>query len=158
MSRELGKCDKCGKEFNYYIIHNGFNESSYAYCNKCGKTAFFDTYKVPKEIQWFFIPHARHHTMPKELEKYIYPCDCGGSFIHDAVPRCPHCKKVLSANTAREYIEANAPGTEKGWHWQNNWTDTYAIVIEDNRINDNWKLFPPKLSLIEKIKSLFYKK
>lgn len=152
-----GQCDKCGKAFKYNLIHNGFNESSYAYCNKCGKTVFFDTYKVPKEIKWFFIPHARHHAIPKDLEKYIEQCECGGNFKLDASPRCPHCHQILSPIEANKYIKSDPPDKE-GWHWQNNWTGTYAIVIEDNRVNDSWKLFPPKLTLKEKIKYLFSKK
>jgi hypothetical protein len=29
-----GLCENCKAEFNYKLIHNGFNESSYVYCDK----------------------------------------------------------------------------------------------------------------------------
>lgn len=32
-----------------------------------------------------------------------------------------------SAEKATAWIEANAPGTKKGWRWQRNWIGTYAI-------------------------------
>jgi hypothetical protein len=41
---------------------------------------------------------------------------------------------------ATGYIETNAPGTKKGWRWQQNWRETYCIVIEDRVVNDNFKL------------------
>jgi len=51
--KDLGTCDKCGKKFEYYLIHNGFNESAYAYCDKCGRTAILDYYSklVPKGVE-----------------------------------------------------------------------------------------------------------
>lgn len=142
----IGKCDKCMQEFRYYIVHNGFNESSYAYCDKCGKTAFFDTYKVPTQLKNIFVASARHRSISKNLEPHICACVCGGSFAHGASPRCPHCKETLSAEAARKYIEANAVGTKKGWKWQGSWTDIYSVVIEDARVNDNWKPCSPELS------------
>lgn len=158
MGRELiGYCEKCRKEFRYYLIHNGFNESSYAYCDTCGKVVFFSTYSVPAVLKSIFINEARHKIIPKELELHIEKCECGGFFKHNASPRCPYCHHILSPIEANKYIESDSPDKE-GWHWQNNWTGTYAIVIEDNKINDNWKLYPPKLTLRERIKFFFSKK
>ena len=41
MARELsvGECEHCHGQFGYYLIHSGFNDSNYAYCDFCGKTA-----------------------------------------------------------------------------------------------------------------------
>jgi hypothetical protein len=35
MSDPTGRCEHCEKQFSYKIIHNGFNDSAYAYCEKC---------------------------------------------------------------------------------------------------------------------------
>ena len=40
---------------------------------------------------------------------------------------------------ATEWIEANAPGTKKGWRWQKNWTGLYCILVEERVTQDNWK-------------------
>ena len=151
MSKD-GTCDKCSKKFSYTLFHSGFGESSYAYCNKCGKVALLDTYLVPPKIKYIFLNYARHHIISKELEKFIDPCECGGKFTHNASPRCPHCKQKLSAIEANKYIESDNPNKKEAWLWQNNWTGLYAMIIDDNKINDNWKLYPPKLTLKEKIK------
>jgi hypothetical protein len=74
-----------------------------------------------------------------ELEEYIQPCSCGGSFKKGATPRCPHCGYQVSAEFAAPYIEHNALGTTKGWRWQRNWHDSYCIVIENRVVNDNFK-------------------
>jgi hypothetical protein len=72
------------------------------------------------------------------MESYIQPCECGGRFKRGAAPRCPHCCQPLSAESATSYIESNAPGTKKGWHWQRNWSGIYCIVIENNRVDNNF--------------------
>lgn len=135
----IGKCNNCLKNFGYTLIHNGFNETSYAYCDKCGKTAFFDSYSVPEKLKKIFVEESRHHVLSNKLEKFIQPCDCSGNFKHNASPRCPHCNGELSADSTREFIEKNSPATEKGWKWQNNWTDVYAIIVENKKINNCWK-------------------
>ena len=56
MKKEIGYCNKCGYKFSYELIHNGFNETTYAYCDSCGKVAFLsEHYKnIPKDCLWFF--------------------------------------------------------------------------------------------------------
>lgn len=129
MTREqkTGHCEHCKETFGYYLIHNGFNESSYGYCDRCGMTALFDGWKVPKGIQM-----PRHQSITPEIEPLLQPCKCGGAFRAGASPRCSHCKERLSAVQAANYIEAQAEGTKKGWRWQQSWTALYCIVIENN--------------------------
>jgi hypothetical protein len=73
------------------------------------------------------------------MEPCLQPCVCGGSFKRGSAPRCPHCNQSLSSEVATDYIERNAPGTEKGWRWQKNWSGVYCIVIEDNRVGNNFR-------------------
>jgi hypothetical protein len=35
-------------------------------------------------------------------------------------------------------IEADAPGTAKGWRWQRNWTGLYCVILADGVVHDNW--------------------
>jgi hypothetical protein len=131
---DTGHCEHCKKTFGYYLIHNGFNESSYAYCNSCGMTALLDGWKIPKGVQ---IP--RHQNISAKIEPLLQPCKCGGTFKAGASPRCPHCREPLSATEAASYIEAQAEGAKKGWRWQRSWTELYCIIIEEKIAHDVWK-------------------
>lgn len=78
---------------------------------------------LPDNVGW-------HHEINSEIEPFLTPCFCGGHFRKGATPRCPDCGMTLSAESATNYIEKNAPGTAKGWRWQRNWSGIYCIAIE----------------------------
>jgi hypothetical protein len=138
MSSDLdqGECEHCGSHFGYALIHNGFNDSAFAYCDSCGRTAILSAWfeGIPEEAD--FKPHG---PVSLESEARLSPCECGGTFRSAAAPRCPSCNSELSARTARSWIEANAPGTAKGWRWQGSWSGLYAIVVEGRFVKDNWR-------------------
>lgn len=129
-----GNCEACGKPFPYYLIHNGFSDSAYAYCDTCGYTALLGLYTHPKGLS--FQPFKR---IDASVEAHLKPCRCGGHFTADASPRCPACGKALSAEEAASWIEANAQGSAKGWRWQRNWRELYCIVIQGRSVSDPWK-------------------
>jgi hypothetical protein len=133
--RNEGVCERCKQRFRYYLIHNGFNESSYAYCDSCGMTALLDGWKVSDGVQ---LPS--HQVIGRDVEAHLLPCVCGGKFVASAAPRCPHCSEPLSPHLAKEFIEANAEGTRGGWRWQENWTGLYCVVINGMVVHDPWKL------------------
>ncbi len=55
------------------------------------------------------------------------------------IRKCPHCLQTLSATKATDYIEKNAPGTAKGWRWDQSWSGVYySIVLNDNIVEDWW--------------------
>lgn len=133
---DAGVCEACLQTFNYSLIHNGFNDTAYAYCDKCGETIFVSGWS--KDIP----PAANlkvHGPMNPEAEALLAPCSCGGRFSASAAPRCPHCLNQLSAELATVYIEANAPGTAKGWRWQCSWQGLYAIIIEGKSAKGLWR-------------------
>ena len=135
--REIGACEHCEKEFGYYLVHNGFNDSAYAYCDRCSYSVHLSVLsKNPLGIR---LPFQK---IPLAVEGFLKPCLCGGSFRASAPPRCPHCRSSLSAIAATTYIEKNAAGTAKGWRWQKNWDDLYSIVIENLYVEDWWKEKP----------------
>jgi hypothetical protein len=133
---DVGNCESCGRTFTYQLIHNGFGDTAFAYCDRCGCTALLSG--------WYpNIPAAArlkvHGPINVEAEALLMPCPCGGIFRATASPRCPHCVSVLSAEIARGYIESNAPGTAKGWIWQGGWQGLYCIVIDERLVKDSWR-------------------
>ena len=136
--RAIGNCEHCQKQFAYSLVHNGFNDSSYAYCDACGMTALLDGWKVPADIRL-----SLHQSIMPEIEPLLVPCECGGTFRTEASPRCPNCRETLSAVRAADYIEPQAEGTKKGWRWQRAWKGLYCIIIEDRVVRDVWKASNP---------------
>ena len=135
MDREqsTGTCEHCQQQFGYYLVHSGFNDSVYAYCDSCGKTASLSLLnkRMPKLRDC-----PRYQEMCSAMEPYVQPCGCGGSFKKGSAPRCPYCNKPLSPELATTYIESNAPGA---WRWQRNWSGLYCIVIQNKWIADNFR-------------------
>ena len=138
MSNEAtGTCEHCGKSFGYTLLHCGFGDCSYAYCEKCGMTAILSLWdkRMPKLSQGAW----GQQEIPTDLEQYMQPCECGGFFKRGSSPRCPRCSQGLSAEIATTYIERNAPGTKKGWKWQRSWHAMYCMVIENRRVANNFR-------------------
>jgi hypothetical protein len=131
----IGTCASCRQTFGYMLIHNGFNDSAYGYCGRCGTTALFDASStaVPQGVEVGF-----HGPLRAEAESLVAPCVCGGRFRGAASPRCPHCSAELSAEVSTAFIERNALGTAKGWRWQRSWQGLYAIVIDNRVVKDPW--------------------
>ena len=138
---DTGRCETCGKTFGYYLIHCGFGDCSYAYCDKCGCTAVLSYWSWDRSPNTPRLPDGcpPQQEICADWEPYLQSCECGGQFKKGASPRCPHCIERLSPELATTYIEKNAPGTKVGWTWQRNWHETYCIVIENRSVTDNYK-------------------
>ena len=136
IGKDKGQCETCGKGFAYFLVHNGFNDSAYSYCNRCGRTSILSGWCdiIPAGAKL-----KLHQVIAETSEPYLEKCECGGNFKRDASPRCPHCNTELSAIAATTYIEKNAPGTQKGWRWQQNWQSIYCIIVEGKSVTNNWK-------------------
>jgi hypothetical protein len=140
VSQDRGECDQCRGGFSYQIIHNGFADTAYAYCDTCGMTAFvggWDDTAKPAAA-----PVKIHGPIQAETEPWLQGCACGGRFRHDASPRCPHCNEPLSAEAATRYIECNAEGTRGGWRWQRSWSGIYCLIVEERAMKNNWRHSP----------------
>jgi uncharacterized protein YbaR (Trm112 family) len=136
MERHKGEliCETCRRSFRYRLIHSGFNDSVYAYCNECTMIVLLSTYgPVPALLRL-----RPHEAISIEVESQLRPCPCGGRFTRGAAPRCPYCKQALSADAVAASIEADSPGTAKGWRWQRNWTGLYCVIVENRVVEDNW--------------------
>ncbi|MGH9725536.1 MAG: hypothetical protein ACRD41_10765, partial [Candidatus Acidiferrales bacterium] len=81
---DIGTCESCGRTFSYQLIHNGFNDSAFAYCERCGCEASLSCWY--KDIP----PGARlkvHGPVNPEAEAFLQQCGCGGIFRANASPR-----------------------------------------------------------------------
>ena len=144
MDNPTGRCEHCGGTFHYRLIHNGFGDSAYAYCDTCPYTVLLDGWSEAAKRVHFRVQQR----MTPDVERLLKLCPCGGAFRASADPKCPHCSRPLSAVVATSYIEKNAPGTAKGWRWDQSWAGVYSIAINEKIVKDWWdeevveRLFP----------------
>lgn len=130
-----GTCANCDATLAYCLIHNGFNDSAFAYCDRCGATALFDRWSkaIPGGVEL-----KLHGPIDANVEVLVRPCACGGRFSGVASPRCSKCRDVLDAVAWAAPIERDARGTATGWRWQRTWAGLYAVIIDDRVVNDPW--------------------
>jgi hypothetical protein len=130
-----GYCPACSASFEAQLIHNGFNDSRYAYCSQCGVVALCDHWSWPAGI-----PTSDYGPLTPEAVTRLAPCVCGGQFNTHAQPRCPECRTALDPMAATDWIQAASSGTSHGWRWQRSWVGLYALVIEDRMVRDPWNV------------------
>ena len=126
-----GRCESCRAVFPYEIVHNGFNDSMFAYCELCGTTAIVNVLEAERrlgELPRVLAP------IPSIVETAIQPCSCGGRFRGDAPARCPSCYAALSADRAAAWLEAG----RAGWQWQRSWAGLYALILGGRVVFDPW--------------------
>ena|SRR5690348_16064586 len=141
MAREQyqGECENCGQSFHWYPVHNGFNQSFYAYCSGCGSTAILDFWGTP----------LTHHpavaklvggAIPNEIEGLLEPCSCGSRFCTSARPRCPHCDHELLPRAAGACEAASQPQrTRRDWPLTWNPAQVYCVIINDKVVYNPFK-------------------
>jgi hypothetical protein len=122
-----GSCEPCAASFGIEIFHNGFGDSSYAYCDGCGMTAILSGWSN----RWPNGVKCTQAEISSDMEQYLMPC-AGGSKLSkgNTTPRCPNCKQPLSAEAAARCIEPQSHGTKKGWRWQRGWDGLYCAAIK----------------------------
>lgn len=133
MPREqhAGECDACGQMFRWYTIHNGFNNSFYAYCSGCGTTAILDFYGTPL-TQHPAVAKLIAGEIPKQVEDLLKPCTCGSRFLPGARPRCPNCAhELLPRAGANDYASAGSQRKARGWPLTWNPAQIYCVIIND---------------------------
>ena len=124
-----GECEHCSRAYRYMLLHAGFGDFSYAYCDCCGTAAVFSF--TNKDLANLPPNTSPNQVITSDWEPFLRPCSCSGHFRRGASPRCVACNSVLSAEYAGNHIEQNFRGAARGWHWQQDWTGTYCLVIED---------------------------
>lgn len=134
-----GRCEHCGVTSPYEMVHNGFNDSAFAYCDRCGRVAIVDLVEIERRLGQ--VP-ALVTPLPEEVAEHLASCTCGGSFKGDAPARCPSCHKALSAELAAAWIEAQASGAKGGWRWQRSWPALYALILGERVVFNPWSRPP----------------
>ena len=134
-SNQRGSCNNCSAEFPYALIHNGFNDSAYAYCDTCGIVGFMSAWRsdIPQSANF-----RAHGPVSAQTESLLASCSCGGRFSITASPRCPLCHTELDAQAVALWIESQAAGAAKGWRWQRSWQGLYAVIINDHSAKLEW--------------------
>jgi hypothetical protein len=128
-SLHKGDCEHCSQAYRYMLLHAGFGDLSYAYCDACGTLAAFAY--TNRDLADLPAATVRHEEIVAAWEPFLRPCSCGGTFRKGATPRCVYCNENLSAEHAAGHIEKNSVSAARGWRWQRNWRDLYCMVIED---------------------------
>jgi hypothetical protein len=134
MADPTGWCQQCGGTFQYRLVHNGFSNTAYAYCDHCSFTVLLSEWSEAARR----VPFRSQGRISPDLECLLKQCPCGGRFLASSDPKCPNCARPLSPVDATSYIEKNAPGTAKGWRWDQSWSGVYSIVLNDQILEDWW--------------------
>ena len=109
-----GICEHCGKVFTYYLVHCGFSDSSYAYCDTCGSTALLSLWSPTYPVNVGTLPKGDpFQEISAEWEQYLRPCGCGGRFKKGATPRCPNCNRQLSPDSQPITSKRTPPAQRK---------------------------------------------
>jgi hypothetical protein len=105
------KCEFCGTIIpNEYpnLIHAGFSNLGFMYCNKCPNLLVWESYD---KIYSTFIGDKHPWTLSEEEKKKVednaIQCECGGKFQFDAKLRCPECNNEIPGilPSSIEFIE-----------------------------------------------------
>jgi len=62
----VGACESCGHQFRYDLIHNGFNDSAYGYCDLCGCTLLLSGWSKNSALK-----DARFRVRPKHVPERV---------------------------------------------------------------------------------------
>ena len=78
------------------IIHSGFNENGFMYCDSCPNLltwSIFDfNYEqlINNKVPWLLNDDEKNI-----IERSVIKCECGGNFKFSAQPRCPNCNNEI---------------------------------------------------------------
>lgn len=100
------------------VVHAGFDDSGFLYCDKNGDlitwSTFDDTYqKLIGQIH----PWLLSNDQKRIVEISLKECDCGGKFIYSAPPRCPNCNypipNIVKDNLHWVRLKKHIDGTKR---------------------------------------------
>jgi len=143
-----GNCHQCGAEFPYMLIHNGFNESAYAYCGGCGRLGLLSLWTFREACL-----APEHGPIEESCIPDLAACVCGGRFSARAAPRCPGCGNELDPELVAGTIEAQAPGARNGWRWSRTWSGIEALAVSHPPVDLAWS--PPTVARRIRVELVF---
>ena len=115
-----GTCESCESSFPYYLIHNGFNDSTYAYCDHCGRLAILNLAELEKRIGPL-PPLVSSSRSPRKARHPSNPARATADFVgrrrHAALRagrRCPRKRRRNGSNGTRRERRAAGDGSAHG--------------------------------------------
>jgi hypothetical protein len=93
------KCSSCGQVTRIaqeYPYHAGFSSRVFLYCDSCPAILELSSYDSKfNAVIGGKDPWALSSEEKKRVENALKPCEKGGRFRFDALPRCPACNALL---------------------------------------------------------------
>ena len=131
MSIFKGRCGICLHGFGFRFVDSQLNDSFYAYCAFCGRTALFGLRGVPSKV-----PRDWGYRIGHDSQKFIQSCECGGRFRQNAEPRCPKCGSEIGTPEFEGYVN-KMMGPQ--WDWRQ-YGGQFCMVIGERVVRDNWQI------------------
>lgn len=132
---DIGSCENCNQRFSYALIHNGFNDSAYAYCDTCGCVASSLLGREPPTASRF----ASTARLPRTSSGTLIDVAAGVSFElkhrRDARIADTHSRLMSPPDILRRMRQ----GPRKDGAGNVNWQGLYCIIVEGRSIKAPWK-------------------
>lgn len=81
----------------HQIVHSGFNNSGFMYCDKSGDILTWSTFDSNYRTIVDKHPWSLTQDEKQKVEDAVITCTCGGRFRFSAKPRCPNCNNEVPA-------------------------------------------------------------
>lgn len=79
------------------IIHSGFNDSGFMYCDNCPNILTWSIYdRNYEKLVNGKVPWLLNDSEKNLIEESVIKCESGGNFRFSAKPRCPNCNNIIS--------------------------------------------------------------
>jgi hypothetical protein len=137
MNTKAVSCASCAKTFSVALLHNGFNNSEFLYCDTCHRVAILNFYSrrsnlllqladMSGGVLWSWRNSIEAN---RDIEMRLSPCQCGGHFSFQAAPHCPICRAALNLQDVLRQLNVR-----QGWN--NGWRGIYCLVVEGGIVED----------------------
>jgi hypothetical protein len=92
-------CPQCRKSIRFYRFSAMGDMTPHFYCGKCSNIYYAEAHHVRLQQQQ---PSLQLVT---EIAATLPACPCGGKFVAEANPKCPHCRfELVHQNSAVERL------------------------------------------------------
>ena len=128
-------CSACGQDFKVRVVHSGFSNDEFLYCDRSHHVAVLEIYSRTSSLLlrladecgrglWDWRESAEYRA---RIEGALRSCPCGGRFTFSAGPRCPRCRVPLALDEVRAQVElfGNA-----------GWRGAYYLILDDGSVEE----------------------
>lgn len=98
VAREV-QCSNCSKLIKVRIYSAGFGDEIPFTCDRDSTVLTISIYnKKLRSILGSYPKSGWTESQARMVEAELKPCFCGGTFKHDAQPKCPNCGAILGVD------------------------------------------------------------